>query len=112
PQLYDLYPDFQLWVVDREANPRRAIGYACSVPVEWKGTPMPDGLDWALGEGVQGNPTTLCAVVAGVVPEYRGIGVAETLLRRLGAIAAGHGLDSLVAPVRPTWKERYPLIPI
>ena len=23
-----------------------------------------------------------------------------------------HGLDALIAPVRPTWKERYPLTPI
>ena len=33
PKLYEVYPDFQIWVVDREAQPRRAIGYACSVPV-------------------------------------------------------------------------------
>ena len=34
------------------------------------------------------------------------------MLRRLGSVAAAHGLDRLVAPVRPTWKERYPLVPI
>ena len=28
------------------------------------------------------------------------------------ALAAAHGLDGLIAPVRPTWKERYPLSPI
>jgi hypothetical protein len=27
-------------------------------------------------------------------------------------IARRHGLGALVAPVRPNWKERYPLIPI
>ena len=48
--------------------------------------------------------------MAGVVPEYRGLGIAETILRRLAAIGAGHGLDALVAPVRPTWKDRYPLV--
>jgi GNAT superfamily N-acetyltransferase len=61
---------------------------------------------------VEGTPTTLCAVVAGVVPEYRGLGIAETILRRLAAIGAGHGLDALVAPVRPTLKDRYPLVAI
>ena len=45
-----------------------------------------------------------------MVPEYRGYGIAETILRRLAAIGAGHGLDALVAPVRPTWKDRYPLV--
>ena len=39
-------------------------------------------------------------------------GVSAVLLRRMGGLAAAHGLDSLIAPVRPTWKERYPLTPI
>ena len=85
PKLYDVYPDFQLWVVDREAQPRRAIGYACSVPVAWdEDAPSPRGLDWALTDGVEGPPTALCAVVAGLAPEYRGRGIAEAILRRLG----------------------------
>jgi GNAT superfamily N-acetyltransferase len=110
PQLYDQYPDFQLWVVDRERGGRRTVGYACSVPVGWNGDPSPRGIDWALTDGVEGTPTTLCAIVAGLVPEYRGFGIAETILRRLAAVGAGHGLDALVAPVRPTWKDRYPLV--
>jgi GNAT superfamily N-acetyltransferase len=113
PKLYDVYPDFQIWVVDREAQPRRAIGYACSVPVAWDDdAPSPRGLSWALTDGVEAPPTALCAVVAGLAPEYRGQGIAEAILRRLGSVAAGHGLELLVAPVRPTWKERYPLVPI
>jgi hypothetical protein len=30
----------------------------------------------------------------------------------MATIAAGHGLETLIAPVRPTWKARYPLTPI
>jgi len=33
-------------------------------------------------------------------------------LRNEVEIARGHGLGALVAPVRPNWKERYPLVPI
>jgi GNAT superfamily N-acetyltransferase len=110
PRLYEVYPDFQLWVVDRDE--RRTIGYACTVPVHWDGTPSPRGIDWALSNGVAGAPTTLCAIVAGLVPEYRGRGIADAVLRRMASIAAAHGLDGLIAPVRPTWKERYPLVPI
>lgn len=110
PRLYDVYADFQLWAVDRDEG--RTVGYACSVPVLWGGKPSPRGIDWALTDGVIEPTTALCALVAGVVPEYRGRGIAEAILRRLGAIAAAHGLPALVAPVRPTWKERYPLIPL
>jgi hypothetical protein len=57
-------------------------------------------------------PTTLCAVVATIVPQYRGHGIAAVVVGRMTKLAAAHGLDGLIAPVRPTWKERYPLTPI
>ena len=110
PRLYEVYPDFQLWAVDRDE--RRTVAYACTVPVSWDGTPSPRGIDWALSNGVAGAPTTLCALVAGVVPDYRGVGIADAIVRRLASVAAAHGLDGLIAPVRPTWKDRYPLVPI
>jgi GNAT superfamily N-acetyltransferase len=108
PRLYELFPDFQLWVVDG----RTTVGYACTVPVHWDGVPEQRGLDWALSSGQSGDATTLCAVVAGLGPQYRGRGISAALLRRMAALATGHGLDSMIAPVRPTWKERYPLVPI
>ena len=61
PRLYDVYPDFQLWIVDD----KETIGYACTLPVRWDGIPEQRGLDWAMSNGVAGDPTTLCAVVAG-----------------------------------------------
>jgi GNAT superfamily N-acetyltransferase len=54
----------------------------------------------------------LCAVVAGIAPEYRGRGLSTALLRRMAGLGTAHGLDAMIAPVRPTWKERYPLAPI
>jgi len=108
PRLYELYPDFQLWLVDG----KRTVGYACTVPVNWDGTPEERGLDWALSNGQSGTPTTLCAVVAGLRPEYRGRGLSAALLGRMAGLGTAHGLDAMIAPVRPTWKERYPLTPI
>jgi GNAT superfamily N-acetyltransferase len=108
PRLYDVYADFQLWVVDD----KETIGYACTLPVKWDGIPEQRGLDWAMSNGIAGDPTTLCAVVAGVLPSYRGTGVASEILERMGGLARAHGLDCLIAPVRPTWKERYPLTAI
>ncbi len=80
PRLYDVYPDFQLWIVDD----KETIGYACTLPVRWDGIPEQRGLDWAMSNGVAGEPTTLCAVVAGVLPAYRGTGVASEILRAHG----------------------------
>jgi GNAT superfamily N-acetyltransferase len=108
PRLYEVYPDFQFWVVDG----RETIGYACTVPVRWDGIPEQRGLDWALSTGQEGEPTTLSAVVAALLPEYRGLGISGPLLRRMAGLATAHGFDCMIAPVRPTWKERYPLIAI
>ncbi|MBV8064324.1 MAG: hypothetical protein JOY72_10940 [Actinobacteria bacterium] len=108
PTLYEVYPDFQLWLLDG----RKPIGYACTLPVVWNGEPNPRGLDWAVTDGQGGMPTTLCGVVATLVPQYRGAGIAPVVVARMTKLAAAHGLDSLIAPVRPTWKDRYPLTPI
>ena len=106
-RLYEVFPDFQFWVVDG----KETIGYACTVPVHWDGLPEPRGVDWALSNGQSGEPTTLSAVVAALVPEYRGKGISSVLLRRMAGLATAHGLECMIAPVRPTWKERYPLTP-
>jgi hypothetical protein len=71
PRLYDEYADFQLWVVDGKDT----VAYASTPPVRWDGLPEPRGLSWAMSRGVEGEPTTLCAVVAGIAPQYRGQGL-------------------------------------
>ena len=108
PRLYDVYADFQLWVLDG----KETVANACTLPVSWDGLAEPRGLDWAMTNGAAGAPTTLCAVVVNIVPSHRGTGLSGALLRRMSSLAAAHGLDSLIAPVRPTWKEHYPLTPI
>jgi GNAT superfamily N-acetyltransferase len=109
PRLYDVYADFQLWVLDG----KETVASACTLPVTWDGMAEPRGLDWAMTNGAGGGPpTTLCAVVVNILPSHRGTGLASVLLRRMSSLAAAHGLDALIAPVRPTWKEHYPLTPI
>ena len=110
PRLYEVYPDFQLWLVDTDA--KETIGYACTLPVRWDGVPQPRGIDWAMSNGTAGEPTTLCSIVAGVVPAHRGQGLGGVILGRVVGLAAAHGFDCVIAPVRPTRKENYPLIPI
>ena len=55
---------------------------------------------------------TLCALAAESPRDGRARGLAEQLLRAMRTIAERHGLTHLVAPVRPSLKERYPLTPI
>lgn len=57
-------------------------------------------------------PTVLCALAAQIAPSARSRGLAAEALRQLRRVAAAHGLTALIAPVRPSWKERYPLTPI
>ncbi len=89
-RLFEVYPDFQLWALDGRSDGRRQ---ACTVPVRWDGIPEPRGLDWALTNGVAGEPSSLCAITVSVLPAYRGTGLAEALLRRMASVAAAHGLD-------------------
>ena len=44
--------------------------------------------------------------------EPAGPGLSAAALKAMADIGRAHGLASLIAPVRPSWKERYPLTPI
>jgi GNAT superfamily N-acetyltransferase len=110
-------PDFQFVLYDDDADD--ILGQGHSVPVAWDGTAdgLPDGFDavlpaaFALVEAGR-RPTTLCALAVQIPERHQGAGHSATMLRAMAAIAARHGLDALIAPVRPSQKERYPLVPI
>ena len=57
-------------------------------------------------------PTALSALAALVSPEHQRRGLSSEVLCAMRSLAAEHGMRSLVAPVRPTLKSLYPLIPI
>jgi len=44
--------------------------------------------------------------------DLQGRGLSTRAVEAMLELAHQHGLDSLIAPVRPSWKERYPLVPI
>lgn len=56
--------------------------------------------------------TALMALVIAIPRSQRGRRVSTDALLAMVEIARRHGLHSLIAPVRPTLKERYPLTPI
>jgi hypothetical protein len=63
-------------------------------------------------EAGEGPPTTLSAMVATVDPRRHGQGLSGHIINGMAEAAGKAGLDALIAPVRPTWKERYTLTPI
>jgi GNAT superfamily N-acetyltransferase len=112
-RLYVEYPAFQLCLLDEERNMLAAEAHA--VPVAWDGTvdDLPSGWDDACERGMErGAHTALSALAIAVDERRRGEGLSSTMLDALRDAAREAGLVALIAPVRPTWKERYPLIPI
>lgn len=106
-------PDFQLVLYDDEQNV--VVGRGQTVPASARNG-LPDGVDDVLdrrfGAGSGEEPDVLCALVAIVDAGRRGEGLSAAIIDGMRRAAAAAGLAELIAPVRPTWKERYPLIPL
>jgi GNAT superfamily N-acetyltransferase len=108
-RLYTDFAPFQLAVLDGD----ELIGevHALSLPVE--GDELPSGWDEAFEWGMEaggGNVVSLLAI--SVKPKARGKGLPALLIAEVQRIAREAGHESVIAPVRPTLKDRYPLIPI
>jgi GNAT superfamily N-acetyltransferase len=110
-------PEYQFALYDDETETVLAEGH--TGPLAWNGdiARLPDGIDDALRRVVSerraGHPVdTLCAFAAEVAPSARQRGLAAQLLGGMRELAQRHGLRRFIAPVRPSWKDRYPLTPI
>jgi GNAT superfamily N-acetyltransferase len=108
--LYARRPQFQFYLYDDDAD--RVLAEGNTVPVVWDGT-LGRGVDWAIPQvRSDAPPTTLCALQAMVRPEAQGKGWSRLILETMRRLAREHGLDCLIAPVRPTLKSSYPLTPM
>jgi hypothetical protein len=108
------YAHLQFLIWDTEAE--QVVARGRSIPFRWNGTleDLPAGID-AMGlRAVRDTapPTVLSALAAEVVPERQGGGVSRLVVETMARLAVHVGLEALIAPVRPSWKDRYPLIPI
>jgi hypothetical protein len=113
-ELVPRFARFQVLVYDRSSD--RVVGRGRSIPLRWDGTlaDLPSGIDAAGLRAVteRAEPTALSALAAEVEGDLQGRGLSRVIIQAMAAAARGAGLDSLIAPVRPSWKDRYPLIPI
>jgi len=111
-RLYEEHPDFQLALVDGD----ELVAELHSVPTPWDGSAedLPSGWDEAFIRAFESprEPTVLCALAISVLPERQGEQLSSRMLNAMRAVAGAHGLRELVAPVRPTKKAQYPLVPI
>lgn len=74
---------------------------------------LPAGIDGAIARGFdEGGANTLCALVIMIPRDLQNRGLSAAAVDGLHEISKRHGFASVIAPVRPNWKERYPLIPI
>jgi GNAT superfamily N-acetyltransferase len=115
--LLDELPEYQFALYDEAADAVLAEGH--TGPLAWDGddATLPPGIDAALRAVVEqrraGTPVdTLCALAAEVAPDARRGGLAGQLLAGMRELAERYGLRRLIAPVRPSWKHRYPLASI
>ena len=110
-------PEFQFVLYDPVADEVVAEGH--TGPLWWDGEleSLPGGIDDAIELvfatlEAGGAVNTLCALAAESPKHDRRRGFAVRLLDAMRAIGERHGLTHLIAPVRPSFKERYPLVPI
>jgi len=115
-ELFDLFAGFQVAVCD---DKDRVVATGNSVPLFWDGSlkGLPDGVGATVERGAGDHeagraPTVVSALLAKVDPAHRGRGLSGVVLRAMKEVAAEMGLAALIAPVRPTLKDRYPLTPM
>ncbi len=116
-RLFDAFPAFQFVLCDADCGDVVAEGH--TAPLPWDGTDadLGEGIDAALQRALEAHahgtpPTALCALAAEITPRFQGRGLAPRMLDAMAELARGAGLSHLIAPVRPSHKERYPLTPI
>jgi GNAT superfamily N-acetyltransferase len=113
-RLYTDFPDFQVGLLDDGGE---LVAEAHAIPVPWDGTVagLPSGWDEGFESGMAMDEaaTALMAVAISVAPSQQGRRLSSRMIQTFTDNARAAGLSAgVIAPVRPTWKERYPLTPI
>ncbi|HET9908259.1 MAG TPA: GNAT family N-acetyltransferase [Anaerolineales bacterium] len=117
-ELFDRFEEYQFALIDKETNQMAAMGN--SVPFYWDRdlTELPEGgWDWVFVKAVEDHkkgvqPNTQSAIQVAIRPEYQGQGLSTKMVNAMRSIGQSKGFETLVAPVRPNEKSKYPLISI
>jgi GNAT superfamily N-acetyltransferase len=113
-QVQSRFAEYDVTVVDDGC----VVAGGWGVPLPWDGTiaNLPTGYDGALvracstDESLSANTLSLMAIA--VRGGYQGMGLSSLVMTSLRDRARAAGVNALIAPVRPTLKARYPLVPM
>jgi len=116
--LFGRFSDFQFALLHRESDKIAAI--ANSVPLLWEHSvnDLPDeGWDWALkrsaSDYVEGRmPNVLCGLQISISPGFQGRDLSRVVFAEMIDLARSRSLSTVIVPVRPSIKNRYPLASI
>ena len=114
-ELFDRFLDYQLALYDTENE--RVAGMGNSFPLRWEDSfeDLPEGgWDWAFQEAVKHHKQGLtanvhCAIQIVVRPEYQNQRLSRPMVEAVRALTKSKGLKSLMIPIRPSEKHKYPL---
>src|SRR5262245_15096615 len=116
-RLDEEFTGHQFVLYDDEHDELLAQGH--TIPFRWDGTAagLPAGIDGLMIDAFAlreqgGAPNALAAIAVEIPPAHQGRRLSATMLEGMVGLARRDGLSDLLAPVRPSWKERYPLTPI
>ncbi|GED72175.1 hypothetical protein BRE01_58770 [Brevibacillus reuszeri] len=116
PKVVEVFPQFQFCITDDSGA---VIACCNSVPFYWDGTEegLPAGWDDVFLRSIedyqQGKvPNTVSALAIVIHPDYRGKGISSIMVRALKDLVKKQSIQQMFAPVRPSLKSKYPLIPM
>jgi len=111
-RLYSDFADFQVALVEGD----ELLAEAHAVPLPWDGSiaDLPAGWEEGFERGMTSaeTATALMAIAISVSPARQGQRLSSRMIESFKENAGAAGLSAVIAPVRPTLKERYPLTPI
>jgi GNAT superfamily N-acetyltransferase len=116
--LFDRFIDYQFALLDTQSNRMAAMGN--SLPFYWDSdlSDLPEGgWDWVFLKAIEDHehavtPNIQSAIQIAIHPDYQSQGLSSRMVQAMRGIAKSKGFQYLVAPVRPSQKNKYPLTSI
>ncbi|NSW91918.1 MAG: GNAT family N-acetyltransferase [Firmicutes bacterium] len=113
--LFSTFSNFQVILLEG----KKTIAFGHTIPLYWEKEieNIPDNLKTLIEIAVETkkrslNPNILLALAVVIAQDYKGRGLSSEVLKVMKDIANKNGINTLIVPVRPTLKSKYPLIPI